>query len=176
MWYVPPGVIVFLAVQLPATLLLGLVAGVLAAHIVVVRRGRLSLRASAVFVLLAALESAAIVQNPAAWGVLTLLFGLTGEAMALVDAGIMLGLDRGRPVPRFTPRTRRRGLMAIPFGLVAVSLVFATVFKFVFALNPAAVSWLSSAAGFLGLLVVPALLDATIRVIFGRINHHRPTG
>ncbi len=173
MWYIP--LIVFFAVQLPATLLLGAVAGVLAVHIVVARRGRVSLRVVAALVLIAALESAAIVQNPAAWVFLLPIFLLAGGAMALVDLAIILGLDRRRPPPRFSPRARRRGLVSIPFGLVALSLVAGAIFKYGIAFNPAEVSWLGSAAGFLGLLVVPALIDLTVRLICTKVVRNRST-
>ena len=165
MFPMPAEFYIFFGLQLPATILLGLLLGVVAVHVLVVRRGRMSLRAMVGVVLIAALESAVIVQNSLAWTDLLMLLGLMAATMALVDLAVLLGLDQFRPEPRFSPRMRRRGLIMIPPGLIALSFLVAGYFKHFIAINPDAVSWLGPAAGFLCLLLVPALVDLLVRVI-----------
>ena len=81
--FMPAEFYLFFGLQLPATILLGLLSGIVAVHLFVIRRGRFSLRALAGVVLIAALESAVIVQNPLAWSVLLMLWALMAGSMAL---------------------------------------------------------------------------------------------
>ena len=173
--FMPVEFYIFFGLQLPATILLGLLLGVVAIHVLVVDRGRMSLRAMAGIVLIAALESAVIAQNPPAWTVLLIVLGLATALMELVDLAVLLSLDQLRPEPHFGPRVRRWGFTMIGSGLIALSFFAAGYFKYFIAINPEAASWLGLTATLLGLLLVPALVDLLVRVLFARVRRRWTT-
>ena len=168
----PPGVILLLTVQLPATVLVGMASGVVAVRILFVRRGRVSLRANGVIVLLAALEAAATAPNLAAWPILLPAFLIGAAAMALVDLTILLELDARRPTPRHAARVRRAMRVAAPIGLLALGLLASVLYRMV-ALNPAGIPWLEGGGYLFILLTTATLVDAAARVIARKVKPDR---
>ncbi len=175
MIFFPPEYYLFFGLQLPATILLGLISGVVAVHLILVRRGRISLRANGVVILIAALELAVIAPNPAVTTTLVPVFALAVAAMALVDAAIRLEFDRGQPSPRFSPRLRRRAWVAIPLGLLAWSQATAAFVKYKIFFNPDAASWLVITTMLLGMLAVPTVLDLVLRALIAWLQRRRRT-
>ena len=158
--------VTLLAIQLPATLLLGLASGSFAVHIIRARRGRMSPRANSALVLSVALEASAITQNPGAWLLLLGLFFPVATAMALADLAVILGLDSLRPIPR----AGRLALVLIPTVLVLIGLMISGLFKYVVALNPDAVSLLDLLGWCFALLASIALFDLAVRMVIRKVN------
>lgn len=171
-----PEFVLFINLQLPATILLGGVAGFVASRVLVIRRGRVSLRANAAVVLIAAVEAAVVARRPDPWMVLGLAFLVAATAAALADAGVILLLDRWRAAPRFSPRGRRVAMRAVAAGVVALLVASSFVVKHVIALNPAGASpWDGPVA--LGMALGPiAAVDLAARAVHQKVTGGRRPG
>jgi hypothetical protein len=147
-----------------AALLLGLVSGIVAVHLLTTGTGQLSLRCLLGTVALAALLAGLVAAKPAFWMATVEFWVLAAVVMAVFDLAVSCSVEPWRLNRRFSERSVRRLRLGLPpaiLGAVSGALV---VLKLQFDLPLNAVLLSSFAAyvivAFLGL----AALDLTIRV------------
>ena len=161
------GLIVEGIIRLAASTLVGMASGVLAVHLIIARRGRVSLENGVLAVALAAFELTSFADRVNAWLAFLYFFLLGATVMGLV----VLALDSRRAVPRFPPRIRSRGLLAVPVGLILGAVLFLAMAPVIFDIQLANLGrdpfvWQWIVAPIVVLLTLAGLADAAVRLAF----------
>ncbi len=165
------GLIVEGIIRLAASTLVGMASGVLAVHLIIARRGRVSLENGVLAVALAAFELTSFADRVNAWLAFLYFFLLGATVMGLVDLAVVLALDSRRAVPRFPPRIRSRGLLAVPVGLILGAVLFLAMAPVIFDIQLANLGrdpfvWQWIVAPIVVLLTLAGLADAAVRLAF----------
>jgi hypothetical protein len=147
-----------------AAILLGLVSGIVAVHLLTIGKGQFSLRGLLATVALAALLAGLVAAKPASGAATVEFWCLAAAVMAVLDLSVSCLVDPWRAKPRFSNRAFRRlrvGLLPAILGTLIAAL---TVLKWRFdlPLNAELLPWFATevVVGFSGL----AALDLAIRV------------
>jgi hypothetical protein len=143
-----------------AAILLGLVSGIVAVHLLTTGKGQISLRGLLATVALAALLAGLVAAKPAFGTATVEVWCQAAAVMAVLDLSASCLVEPWRVEPRFSDRAVRR----LRVGLLPAILGTVTVLKWRFdlPLNAELLSWLADevVVGFSGL----AALDLAIRV------------
>jgi uncharacterized membrane protein YeaQ/YmgE (transglycosylase-associated protein family) len=156
-----------------AAVLLGLVSGVVAVHLLTTRKGQLSLRAIMGIVVLTALVSSLIAAKPEFWQATAAFWAMAAAIMGVVDLAVVGLVDPWRATRRFSERSGRRLLAWTPPGIVGAIAGTLAALKVSFDVPLHTEDLPSFAAYLVGAVLALAVVDLAARLAAIRWSRRR---